>query len=91
MYVMEAGKDSQEIGAGIWGFLVTLLPHYNSTVVIHWGAPGKLSELERSMLYAAEALNLPRDPWRCLALLLGYGIFALVLVLRLFQRKDVTV
>jgi len=91
MYVIEAGRDPLETGAGLWGALVTVLPHYNSTVVIHWGLPGKLSELELAMLSAAEALNLPRDPWRCLVLLLGYGLVALVLSLWIFQRKDVTV
>ncbi len=91
MYVIEASRDPREIGAGLWGALMTVFPHYNSTVVIHWGLPGKLSELELAMLSSAEALNLPRDPWRCLVLLLGYGLVALVLALWIFRRKDITV
>jgi len=89
-YVVEAGMDPRETGTGVWGTLATLLPHYNSAVVVHWGQPGKLSEMERAMLSMAEVLNLPRDPWRCMALLLGYGIVALILGLLIFWRKDVT-
>lgn len=86
----EAGRDPREVSAGILGLLLTWLPHYNSAIVLHWGQPGKLSELDRAMLSAAEALNLPRDPWRSVVLLLGYGVVALLLALWLFRRKDVT-
>ena len=90
-YFVEAGLDPRETGAGIWGMLVTLIPHYNTTVVVHWGQPGKLAELEQAMLFPAEVLNLPRDPWRCMALLLGYGFVAIILALWVFRRKDITV
>ena len=89
-YVVEAGLDPRETGIGIWGILVTLIPHYNITSVIHWGQPGKIAELANSTLFMAEVLDLPRDPWRCLGLLLGYGLVALVLAVWTFQRKDVT-
>lgn len=90
-YVVEAGLDPRKTGAGIWGMLVTLIPHYNITAIVHWAQPGKLSELERSVFFAAKFLNLPHDPWRCMALLLSYGLVTLVLALLIFRRKDVAV
>ena len=91
MFVREiTGKDLIEIFTGPFRTLTALIPHYNSAVVIHWGHPGRLSELDLAMLSTAEFFNLPSDPWRCMALLLGYGIVALVLALLLLRRKDVT-
>jgi ABC-2 type transport system permease protein len=88
--LVEAGIDPRETGVGIMGRLPALLPHYNSAIVLHWGQPGKLAEMDRALLFSAEVLNLPRDPWRSLILLMGYGVVALGLALWIFRRKDVT-
>jgi ABC-2 type transport system permease protein len=91
MLVLEvSGKEPGEGAAKLWGALLTLIPHYNSAIVLHWGQPGKLSQIDLAALSTAEAWNLPHDPWRALALLLAYGLVALLLALRTFRRKDVT-
>jgi ABC-2 type transport system permease protein len=91
MLIVEVtGKGSNEGVTRFWGTLMTLIPHYNSAVVLHWGRPGKLAQIDLAALSTAETWNLPHDPWRCLALLLGYGLVALALALWTFRRKDVT-
>jgi len=91
MLVIEiSGQGPGEGIAKFWGTLLTLIPHYNSAIVLHWGQPGKLSQIDLAALSTAETWNLPRDPWRSLALLLAYGLAALLLALHTFRRKDVT-
>jgi ABC-2 type transport system permease protein len=78
------------IGRSFWQALLTLMPHYNSAIVIHWGHPGRTSQIDWAAIGLAEAQGLPRSPWRSLAVLLACGLFAMMLALWMFRRKDLT-
>jgi ABC-type transport system involved in multi-copper enzyme maturation permease subunit len=90
IFIIEAtGASTDQVATGLWGTLLTLIPHYNSALVIHWGQPGKLSQIDLGAFSTAQAFGLPVDPWRGLAVLLGYGLLALALAAWVFGRKDV--
>ncbi len=89
--LMEAGIDPQKTVIGPTRVLPTLLPHFNTAVALHWGQPGKIPELDRTIVSTAEILNMPHGPGRCMIVLLSYGIVALGLAVWIFRRRDVTV
>jgi len=89
LIVEATGKSTDQVATGLWGALLTLIPHYNSALVIHWGQPGKLSQIDLGAFSTAQAFGLPVDPWRGLAVLLGYGLVALALAAWVFYRRDV--
>ena len=78
------------IGRSLWHAMLTLMPHYNSAVVIHWGRPSRTSQIDWAAIGLAEAQGLPHSPWRSLAVLLACGLVAMMLALWTFRRKDLT-
>lgn len=78
------------IGRSLWQAMLTLMPHYNSAVVIHWGRPSRTSQIDWAAIGLAEAQGLPHSPWRSLAVLLACGLAAMMLALWTFRRKDLT-
>lgn len=85
------GLDVTALGKPMWGkWLVFLVPHYNSRLVLHWAGPPRISELDHWVRDAAEAAHLPLDPWLAVAVLLLCGLISLLGAIHLFKHKEMT-
>ena len=83
------GLDPATVDLGVWGFLLSLAPHYNMAAVAHWGDMASMARDPSLTVLGLVKLALPHNPWRALGLLALYGSGFLLLARGTFWKKDI--
>lgn len=86
----QEGFDPVAVGNSLTGLLIHWIPHYNSRMVLYWGKPLALAEIDYSVRQLSDWFQFAIKPWLALGRLWMMGFVPLFAALYLFNRRELT-